>query len=221
MPVVLWAILAAILLVFAFWVWRLRHEAAAAARRLQPGGLARFWLWAVAGVLAMFGTFSFGAGSIVWSLLAALIGMLAARSVTPGRAALAVAIGLAAPALTVALDAAWPLLAGPPIALALAMLHSRRDTVVLTVALGLAAATLVALYYAEPFLSVIFAPVLVVLVALAVGRPQREAAGAITGAGLALFAFGAPEAGIPLTLAGAILMFALGLRRRRLAVSSA
>ena len=51
------------------------------------------------------------------------------------------------------------------------------------------------------------------------GRPQREAAGAITGAGLALFAVGAPLPGISLTLAGAMLMLALGLRRRRLAAA--
>ena len=59
------------------------------------------------------------------------------------------------------------------------------------------------------------------LAALAAGRPQREAAGAITGAGLALFAVGAPVPGIALTLAGAMLMLALGMRRRRLAAIGA
>ena len=63
------------------------------------------------------------------------------------------------------------------------------------------------------------APVLVIVAALVAGRPQREAAGALTGAGLALFAFGALAAGISLTLAGAVLMLALGLRRRRLAAA--
>jgi hypothetical protein len=63
------------------------------------------------------------------------------------------------------------------------------------------------------------APALLVFAALAAGRPQREAAGAITGAGLALLAVGAPLPGISLTLAGAMLMLALGLRRRRLAAA--
>ena len=59
------------------------------------------------------------------------------------------------------------------------------------------------------------------LAALAAGRPQREAAGAVTGFGLALFMVGAPIPGISLTLAGAMLMLALGLRQRRLAMTSA
>jgi hypothetical protein len=121
----------------------------------------------------------------------------------------------------VAFSSPWPLVAAIPIALALALVRSRREAAVLAGALGLACLVLLALRSAEVMAAVIFAPVLLVLGALAVGRPQREAAGAITGAGLALFAVGAPEAGIPLTLAGAVLMLALGMRRRRLAVTGA
>ena len=36
----------------------------------QPGSLARFWLWASIGVVAMFGTFS-PAGALVWPLAGA------------------------------------------------------------------------------------------------------------------------------------------------------
>ena len=80
---------------------------------------------------------------------------------------------------------------------------------------------LLALRAADDVIAVALAPALIILAALTAGRPQREAAGAITGAGLALFVVGAPQAGIPLTLAGAFLMLALGLRRRRLAVTGA
>src|SRR6476646_5349835 len=108
----------------------------------QIGSLRRFWLWAAIGVFLMFGSISFGAGGVTWALEAACIGMLAARALTPRRAGIAVALGIAAP---------------------------------------------LALNQDNTFLPVILAPALVVLVALATGRPQREAAGALTGAGLVLF----------------------------------
>jgi hypothetical protein len=182
----------------------------------QPGSLVRFWLWASVGVVAIFGTFTY-AGAFVWPLLAAGIGLLAARSFSRTGALAAGLVGLAGPALAVAFSSPWPLVAAIPVAL----VRSRHEAAVLAGALGLACLVLLALRSAEVMAAVVLAPVLLVLVALAVGRPQREAAGAITGAGLALFAVGAPEAGIPLTLAGAVLMLALGMRRRRLAVSGA
>jgi hypothetical protein len=186
----------------------------------QIGSLRRFWLWAAVGVLAMFGSISFGAGGVSWGLEAAFIGMLAARTLTPRRAGLAVALGIAAPILTIALESGWPLLAGIVAALAVPLVHTRRHAIVLTAALACGTLALLALNQDNSFLPVIAAPALVVLAALAVGRPQREAAGALTGAGLVLFAFGALP-GISLTLAGAILMVALGLRRRRLTAVSA
>jgi len=186
----------------------------------QPGSLARFWLWAAIGVVAIFGTFSY-AGAFVWPLCGAGIGLLAARSFSRVGALAASVVGLAGPALAVAFSSPWPLVGAIPIALALALVHSRREAAVLAGALGIAFLVLLALRSTEVMAAIIFAPVLLVLGALAVGRPQREAAGAISGAGLALFAVGAPEAGIPLTLAGAVLMLALGMRRRRLAVSGA
>ena len=106
-------------------------------------------------------------------------------------------------------------------ALALPLLHTRRDAIVLVGALALALAALLSLRAVDDMLAVALAPAFVILAALAAGRPQREAAGAITGAGLALFVVGATGAGIPLTLAGAVLMLALGMRRRRLAVTHA
>lgn len=186
----------------------------------SPSSLGRFWLWASVGVLAMFGTFSTG-GTIVWPVLGAGIGLLAARSVTRNRAILAVAAGLAGLGVAAALGSAWPLVAGLLLALAVPLLRSRRDAVVLAGSLAVALAVLLALRAADDVIAVALAPALIILAALAAGRPQREAAGAITGAGLALFVVGAPQAGIPLTLAGAFLMLALGLRRRRLAVSGA
>jgi len=98
------------------------------------------------------------------------------------------------------------------------LVHTRRDAIVLTAALAGGTAALLALNQDNSFLPVVLAPALVVLAALATGRPQREAAGAITGAGLVMFAFGAVPA-VSLVLAGAILMVALGLRRRRLAAT--
>lgn len=187
---------------------------------LRSGSLARFWLWASIGVVTMFGTFS-SAGALVWPLAAAGIGLLAARSVNRRAAFTAFATGLAGPALAFALGSVWPLVAALPVALALGLVRTRRDAAVLGGALGLALAVLLALRFEAVVLALALAPALLVLAALAAGRPQREAAGAITGAGLALFAVGAPQAGIPLTLAGAVLMLALGMRRRRLAVTSA
>jgi hypothetical protein len=186
----------------------------------QPGSLARFWLWASVGVVAILGTFS-SAGAFVWPLAGAAIGLLAARSISRRGTLLAVVAGLAGPALAIALGSPWPLVAALPVAIGLALVRTRREAAVLAAALALAFAALLALRYEAVLLALALAPALLVLAALAAGRPQREAAGAITGAGLALFAFGAPEAGIPLTLAGAILMLALGMRRRRLAVTSA
>lgn len=187
---------------------------------LQAGSLARFWLWASVGVVAMFGTFS-SAGALVWPMAAAGIGLLAARSVSRRGAILAVGAGLAGPAIAFALASPWPLVAALPVALALALVRTRRQAAVLGAALVLALGVVLALRFEAVVLALALAPALLVLAALAAGRPQREAAGAITGAGLALFAVGAPQAGIPLTLAGAVLMVALGLRRRRLAVTSA
>ena len=186
----------------------------------QPGSLSRFWLWASVGVISMFGTFS-SVGALVWPLAGAGIGMLAAHTVTRRSALLAIAMGLAGPALSVALGSPWPLVAALPAALALGLVHTRREAVVLAAALGVALAVLLAVYVAEVVIALALAPALLILAALTAGRPQREAAGAITGAGLALFAVGAAEAGIPLTLAGALLVLALGMRRRRLAVTSA
>ena len=186
----------------------------------QPGSLARFWLWAAIGVAAMFGTFS-SVGALVWPLAGAGIGLLAANTVTRRGAALAVAAGLAGPALAAAIGSPWPLVASLPVALALALVHTRREAVVLACALVAGVAVLLAVRFEAVPIALAIAPALLVLAALTAGRPQREAAGAITGAGLALFAVGAPEAGIPLTLAGAVLTLALGMRRRRLAVTGA
>jgi hypothetical protein len=186
----------------------------------EVGNLRRFWLWAAVGVMAMFGSFSFGAGELVWGVEAACIGMLAARSLTPRRAGIAIAIGIATPILTVVLDSSVALVAGMLAALAVPLIHTRRDAIVLAVALVCAAGVLLALNQENTFVPIAAAPALVILAALAVGRPQREAAGVLTGAGLALFAFGALP-GVSLILAGAILMLALGLRRRRLAVTGA
>lgn len=185
---------------------------------LRPGCLTRFWLWASVGVVAMFGTFSF-AGAIVWPLLGAGIGLLAARRVTPRRAILAIIAGLAGPALAAALNSPWPLAAGLLAALALVLVQTPREGVLLAGALVLALAVLLALRAENGIIAIALAPALLVLAALAAGRPQREAAGAITGAGLALLAVGAPLPGISLTLAGAVLMLALGMRRRRLAAA--
>jgi hypothetical protein len=188
---------------------------------VELGSLRRFWAWAGVGMLAMFGSFSSGAGPLVWALNAACIGLLAARSVSPRRAAIAIAVGIAAPAMVAVVGSAWPLAAGPVAALGVAIVHSRREGVVLAAALAVAIGSLVILNSRDDaFFALVIAPVLVIVAALIAGRPQREAAGALTGAGLALFAFGATAPGISLTLAGAVLMFALGLRRRRLAAVS-
>lgn len=187
---------------------------------MRPGCLTRFWLWASIGVLAMFGTFATG-GAIVWPVLGAGIGLLATRRVSTRRAILAIAAGLGAPALAAALASPWPLAAGLVGALALMIVQSPRQAAVLAGALALALVVLLALRAENDILAVALAPALLVLAALAAGRPQREAAGAITGAGLALFAIGAPVPGIALTLAGATLMLALGMRRRRLAALGA
>jgi hypothetical protein len=187
---------------------------------LRPSSLGRFWLWASIGVLAMFGTFS-PAGAIVWPAIGVGIGLLAAHTVTRNRTILAVAAGLAGLGLAVAAGSAWPLVAGLVGALAVPLLRTRRDAIILAGALALAVVVLLALRSADDVVAVALAPALVILAALAAGRRQREAAGAITGAGLALFVFGAPAAGIPLTLAGAVLMLVLGMRGRRLAVTSA
>jgi hypothetical protein len=186
----------------------------------QPGSLTRFWLWACIGVAALFGTFA-SAGAFVWPLAAAGIGLLAANAVSRRGALLACVAGLTGPLLTVAFGTPWVLVAALPVALALALVRTRREAVALTVALAAALVVLLALRIGAVELAIALAPALLVLAALAAGRPQREAAGAITGAGLALFAFGVPEAGIPLTLAGAVLMLALGMRRRRLALTRA
>jgi len=186
----------------------------------SPSSLGRFWLWAGIGVLLMFATFS-SAGAIAWPVLGAGIGLLAARTVTLRRSVLAIAAGLASLGIAVALSSPWPLAGGLLVALVVPLWQTRRDGIVLAGSLTLALAVLLALRSADDVIAVALAPALVILAALAAGRPQREAAGAISGAGLALFVFGAPEAGIPLTLAGAVLMLALGLRRRRLAVTGA
>lgn len=186
----------------------------------RPGCLTRFWLWASIGVLAMFGTFATG-GALVWPLLGAGIGLLATRRVSARRAMLAIVAGVAAPALAAVLSSPWPLAAGLLAALAVMVVQSPRQAAVLAGALVLALAALLALRAENGILGVALAPALIVLAALAAGRPQREAAGAITGAGLALFAVGAPVPGIALTLAGAMLMLALGMRRRRLAAIGA
>ena len=180
--------------------------------------LGRFWLWAAVGVIAMFGTISF-AGPLVWPAVGAGVGLLAARSVSLRRAVLAIAAGVAAPALTLVLGSAWPLVAGLLAALVLGVVGSRREGLLLTASLALALALMVALREIDITLMIPLAPALLVIAALVAGRPQREAAGAITGSGLALFAVGAPLPGISLTLAGAMLMLALGLRRRRLAAA--
>jgi hypothetical protein len=185
-------------------------------RLRRPSSLGRFWLWASIGVLAMFGTFS-PAGAIVWPVIGVGIGLLATRTVTRNRAVIAVVAGLAGLGLAAGLHSAWPLVAGLVAALALPLLHTRRDAVVLVSALAVSLVVLLGLRSANDVIAVALAPALVILAALAAGRPQREAAGAITGAGLALFVVGAPAAGIPLTIAGAVLMLALGMRRRRLA----
>jgi hypothetical protein len=187
---------------------------------LLQGSLGRFWLWGLVGLLAVFGTIT-SAGAIVWPVLGAGIGLLAARTHTRNRSLLAIVAGLAGLAVALAAHSPWPLVGGLVIALAVPLLRTRRDAVVLIAALAIVLGVLLALRSADDVIAVAVAPALLVLAALAVGRPQREAAGAITGAGLALFAVGAPAAGIPLTLAGAFLMLALGMRRRRLAVTSA
>jgi hypothetical protein len=187
---------------------------------VELGSLKRFWLWAGVGVLAMLGSFSFGAGPLFWALNAACIGLLAARSVSRRRIAIAIAVGIATPPMVAVFDSGWLLVAGPVAALALAIVHSRREAVVLTVTLAIALGSLVILNYQDDaFLALVIAPVLVIVAALIAGRPQREAAGSLTGAGLALLAFGASAPGISLTLAGGILMLTLGLRRRRLAAA--
>jgi hypothetical protein len=183
---------------------------------VERASLGRFWLWAVVGVIAMFGTLSF-AGPLVWPAVGAGIGLLAARSVSLRRGILAVTAGLAGPALTLVLGSAWPLVAGLLAALVLGLVGSRREALLLSASLALALAVMVGLRQLDITLMIPLAPALLVLAALVAGRPQREAAGAITGAGLALFAVGAPLPGMSLTLAGAMLMLALGLRRRRLA----
>jgi hypothetical protein len=185
---------------------------------MERASLGRFWLWAVVGVIAMFGTVSF-AGPIVWPAVGAGVGLLAARSVSLRRAILAVTAGIAGPALTLALGSAWPLVAGLLAALVLGVVGSRREALLLTVSLALAVALMVGLRQVSLTLVIPLAPALLVIAALVAGRPQREAAGAITGSGLALFAVGAPLPGISLTLAGAVLMLTLGLRRRRLAAA--
>jgi hypothetical protein len=187
---------------------------------LQPGCLTRFWLWAGIGVVAMLGSLSFAAGPIVWALDAAFIGLLATRSVSGRRAVAAIVVGLATPGLVLATGSPWPLAVGPAAALALALVHTRREAALLSGALAVVVTAGVALRFADNgLLAVVIAPVFVIGAALVAGRPQREAAGAITGGGLALFAVGAPLPGISLTLAGAVLMLALGLRRRRLAAA--
>jgi hypothetical protein len=186
----------------------------------QPGSLSRFWLWAVVGVLASFGTFS-AAGAVIWPLLGAGIGVLAARAVDRRATVAAVAAGIAGPVLAVALGAAWPVALAVVVALALALVRTRREAAVLALGLAAGGAAVAALWTAAELLAAAFAPALLILAALAAGRPQREAAGALTGTGLALFAFGAPKAGIPLALAGGVLWLALGMRRRRLAVTGA
>jgi hypothetical protein len=185
---------------------------------MERTSLGRFWLWAAVGVIAMFGTISF-AGPLVWPAVGAGVGLLAARSVSLRRAVLAIAAGVAAPALTLVLGSAWPLVAGLLAALVLGVVGSRREGLLLTASLALALALMVALREIDITLMIPLAPALLVIAALVAGRPQREAAGAITGSGLALFAVGAPLPGISLTLAGAMLMLALGLRRRRLAAA--
>ena len=75
---------------------------------LVQGSLGRFWLWAAIGALAMFGTFSF-AGAIAWPFIAAGVGLLASRAVTPRRAVLALGVGIAALALMAALGTPWTL----------------------------------------------------------------------------------------------------------------
>jgi hypothetical protein len=185
---------------------------------MERASLGRFWLWAAVGVTAMFGTISF-AGPLVWPAVGAGVGLLAARSVSLRRAVLAIAAGVAAPALTLVLGSAWPLVAGLLAALVLGVVGNRREGLLLTASLALALALMVALREIDITLMIPLAPALLVIAALIAGRPQREAAGAITGSGLALFAVGAPLPGISLTLAGAMLMLALGLRRRRLAAA--
>jgi hypothetical protein len=185
---------------------------------MQRASLGRFWLWAAVGVIAMFGTLSFS-GPLVWPAVGAGVGLLAARSISLRRAVLAIAAGVAAPALTLVLGSAWPLVAGLLAALVLGVVGSRREALLLTASLALALALMVALRQVDITLVIPLAPALLVIAALIAGRPQREAAGAITGSGLALFAVGAPLPGISLTLAGAMLMLALGLRRRRLAAA--
>jgi hypothetical protein len=185
---------------------------------MQRASLGRFWLWAAVGVIAMFATLSF-AGPLVWPAVGAGVGLLAARSVSLRRAILAITAGLAGTALTLALGSAWPLVAGLLAGLVLGIVGSRREAVFLTASLAIALAVMVGLREIDITLMIPLAPALLVLAALAAGRPQREAAGAITGAGLALFAVGAPLPGLSLTLAGAMLMLALGLRRRRLAAA--
>ncbi|HEY3614470.1 MAG TPA: hypothetical protein VGK92_12225 [Gaiellales bacterium] len=186
----------------------------------SPSSLGRFWLWASVGVLAMFGTFS-AAGAIVWPAVGVGIGLLATRSITRNRTILAVAGGIAGLGLAAATHSAWPLVAGLVASLALPLLHTLRDAAVLVGALAIALVILLGLREINDVVAIALAPALVIIAALATGRPQREAAGAITGAGLTLFVVGAPAAGLPLTLAGAVLMLMLGMRRRRLAVTSA
>jgi hypothetical protein len=128
-----------------------------------------------------------------------------------------IAAGLAATVLLVVTQSAWPLAFGVPAVLGIALVRTRRDAIVLTAALAVSAAIILGVRQAAPLVVLGLAPLLLILAVFAVGRPQREAAGALTGAGLALFAFGAVAPGISLTLAGAILMLTLGLRRRRLA----
>jgi hypothetical protein len=185
---------------------------------LVQGSLGRFWLWAAIGALAMFGTFSF-AGAIAWPFIAAGVGLLASRAVTPRRTVLALGVGIAALALMAALGTPWTLVVAILPALAIPLVHDRREAGILGASLIVVALVVWVIEQSDVVGAVALAPALLVLAALAAGRPQREAAGVISGAGLALFAFGAPVPGISLTLAGAVLMLALGMRRKRLAAA--
>ena len=111
------------------------------------------------------------------------IGLLAARSVNLRAALLATGAAGAGIALAVVLGSPWPLVAGLLTALALALVRERRDVLALVGALLVAGAALLALRSADIVLAVALAPALLVLAALAAGRPQREAAGAVTGFG--------------------------------------
>src|SRR4051812_22971542 len=127
-----------------------------------PSSLGRFWLWASVGVLAAFGTFA-PSGAIVWPLVGVAIGLLAARTVTRNRALLAVAAGLAGLALAAATHSAWPLVAGLVAALALPLLHTRRDAAVLVGGLALGAVVVFGLHEANDIVAIALAPALVIL----------------------------------------------------------